>query len=81
MKGIKTGGREKGTVNLMTSELRATLKQIVSNELESISATLETLEPDKRCEMILKLLPYVLPKVESVKMEDGEPWKSDWGIQ
>lgn len=81
MKGIKTGGREKGTANLMTSELRATLKQIISKELEAIPATLESMEPSKRLEVALRLLPYVLPKVESVKMETGEPWPTGWGIQ
>lgn len=81
MKGFKTGGREKGTTNLMTSELRATLKHIISKELEAIPGTLESMEPSKRLEIALRLLPYVLPKVESVKMETGEPWTSDWGVQ
>ena len=32
-KGIKTGGREIGTPNKTTSELRKTLKHIVDDEL------------------------------------------------
>ncbi len=70
----KTGGREKGTPNLLTKEMRAILKDIISKELNSISENLEKLESDKRLDVILKLLPYVLPKVESVPMEKGEPF-------
>ena len=65
----KTGGREKGTPNLLTKEMRAILKDIISKELNSISENLKKLESDKRLDVILKLLPYVLPKVESVPME------------
>lgn len=79
-KGIKTGGRELGTPNVLTKEMRAILKNIISKELETIPETLEKMEPDKRLEIVLKLLPYVLPKVEAVIMEKGEPLiTNDWG--
>ena len=76
-KGIKTGGRDQGTPNRLTREMRAILKRIVSRELELIPASLEKLEPEKRTEIVIKLLPYVLPKVEPVPMDRGEPWGSD----
>ncbi|HOY32614.1 MAG TPA: hypothetical protein PKW80_12120 [Bacteroidales bacterium] len=72
-KGKKTGGREQGTPNLLTKELRSILKSIISKELELLPETLEKLEPEKRTEIVLKLLPFVLPKVEPVIMEKGEP--------
>ena len=79
-KGIKTGGRVQGTANLLTSELRDVLKGIIRKELELIPATLEKMEPEKRAEVVLKLLPYILSKVESVTMANGEPWtESGWG--
>jgi hypothetical protein len=77
-KGIKTGGREPGTPNVLTKELRLILKKIVSKELETLPETIEKMEPDKRTEIILKLLPYVLPKIESVQMDKGEPIGFDW---
>ena len=77
-KKIKTGGREQGTPNKLTKEMRAVLKGIVQKELENLSETIKSLEPDKRTEVILKLLPYVLPKVESVPMDKGEPVSYDW---
>jgi len=77
-KGVKTGGREAGTPNKLTSDMRAILKGIVSSELERIPETLAKLEPEKRADLVLKLLPYVLPKVEAVSMDEGEPWNNDW---
>jgi len=35
---------------------------------------LKDMDPDKRLEVIIKLLPYVLPKVEPVPMEKNEPY-------
>jgi len=77
-KGKKFGGREQGTPNVLTREMRAILKSIVSKELATIPETLEKMEPVKRLDVILKLLPYVLPKIEPVPMHAGEPLLSDW---
>ena len=63
----------------MTAELRTILKGIIENELEGLADRIEALEPDKRLELIIKLLPYVLPKVEPVHPADGEPLGSSWG--
>jgi len=76
-KGIKTGGRAEGTPNTLTKEMRTILKGIISKELESIPETLQKIEPEKRLEIVLKLLPFVLPKVENVPMTINEPWGSD----
>ena len=78
MKGTKTGGREQGTPNRLTKEMRTILKEIVSKELNLISENIDKLEPEKRTEILLKLLPYVLPKVEAVNMEKGEPMTFDF---
>ncbi|AXE17215.1 hypothetical protein DR864_05440 [Runella rosea] len=76
--GIKTGGRTKGTPNRMTKEIRAVLKDVIGEQLESIPDVLETLEPKDKLEFIIKLMPYVLPKVEAVKMNNGEGMSFDW---
>jgi hypothetical protein len=76
-KGKKTGGREQGTPNLLTKEMRAILKSIIAKELELLPETLEKLEPEKRAEIVLKLLPYVLPKIEPIEMQKGEPLDFD----
>ena len=78
MKGKKTGGREQGTCNTLTKELRSILKGIIAKELEAIPETLQNIEPEKRLEIVLKLLPFVLPKVENVPMGINEPLEIDW---
>ncbi|MDD4553062.1 MAG: hypothetical protein PHP04_02605 [Bacteroidales bacterium] len=64
MKGQKTGGREEGTPNRLTKELRAALKEIIYKEFQGIEARLEKLEPKDRLELLTKLLPYIIPKVK-----------------
>ena len=75
----KPTGRPSGTPNNLTAEMRAVLKGIIEKELEGLADRLQALEPDKRLELLIKLLPYVLPKVESVHPADGEPLGSSWG--
>ena len=71
--GYKTGGRIKGVPNKLTKELRTVLKNVLAKEIEKISDTLEQLEPKDRLEMVIKLLPYALPKVVSIDMAEDEP--------
>ena len=75
--GNKYGGRQKGTPNRITKELRTLLKDILYQELEQIQKRLELLEPKERIELLIKLIPYALPKVTSVSHTTNEPL--DWG--
>ena len=75
--GNKYGGRQKGTPNRMTKELRSVLKDILYQELEQIQEHLETLNSKERVELLIKLMPYALPKVTSVSHTTNEPL--DWG--
>ena len=50
----------------MTKELRAVLKDVLFEELGEIKEKLDMLEPKERLELVIKLIPYVLPKVNSV---------------
>ena len=77
-KGFKTGGRELGTPNKTTSELRRVLKHMVDNELQNLQDNINGLEPKERIELLIKLLPYVMPKVQTVSARDGEPIGLDW---
>ena len=55
--GNKYGGRQKGTPNRITKELRTLLKDILYQELEQEQETLELLEPKERIELLIKLMP------------------------
>lgn len=59
-------------------DLHAKLKRIVADELERLPETLEKLEPAARVKFLLKLLPYVAPKIDTVGDDYGE--KQDWGV-
>jgi len=71
--GIKHGGRQKGTPNKLTKEIRTVLKDLIYKELDEIKEHLDSLEPKQRIELVIKLTPYVLPKVESISHNTNVP--------
>jgi hypothetical protein len=75
--GIKTGGRTAGTENKTTKEIRSVLKEVINNELLNIETLLNELPPKERLEVVIKLIPYVLPKVNNVQYSLGEPLNWD----
>jgi hypothetical protein len=76
--GEKYGGRQKGTPNKLTKEIRTILKDLIYKELDEIQEHLDALESKQRLELIIKLVPYVLPKIESISHSANEPL--DWGF-
>lgn len=72
-RGIKTGGREAGTPNVVTSQLRSVLKELLFEELKHLPGYLAELPTKDRVDVITKLMAYALPKVDSVKVHEGEP--------
>ena len=76
--GKKYGGRQKGTPNKLTKEIRIVLKDLIYKELDEIKERLDSIEPKQRIEIVIKLIPYVLPKVESISHSTNEPL--DWGV-
>ena len=71
--GKKYGGRQKGTPNKLTKEIRTVLKDLIYKELDEIQEHLDSLEPKQRIELVIKLIPYVLPKVDSISHSANEP--------
>jgi len=57
----------------LVGNIRDTLKGLIQKELEQLSETLKDLEPVQRLNILCKLIPYILPKVEAVHSEKGEP--------
>ena len=75
--GNKYGGRQKGTPNRITKELRSLLKDVMYDEIGALQERLDTLNPRERVELLIKIMPYALPKVTSVSHTTNEPL--DWG--
>jgi hypothetical protein len=57
----------------LVGSIRDTLKELMQKELEQLPETLKDLEPVQRLNVLCKLMPYVMPKTESVKHNLGEP--------
>ena len=60
-------GRPKGTPNKSTAELKEALQSVLDSELGKIQKHLNQLEPKERLEIIIKLLPYILPKTSQIE--------------
>ena len=75
--GRKHGGRKKGSPNRITKELRSLLKDVMYDEIGALQERLDALNPKERVELLIKLMPYALPKVTSISHTTNEPL--DWG--
>lgn len=71
--GKKFGGRKPGTSNKLTLELRTLLKNVVHKELELLSDHFSKLDVAQRLDLLIKLLPFTVPKVEQVNYQEDEP--------
>ena len=71
--GKKFGGRQKGTPNKLTKELRSVLKDVLYEEIDRLPERLEELDTKDRLELLVKLMPFVFPKVQSVSQSLDEP--------
>lgn len=71
--GQKFGGRKKGALNKTTKETKDLLKNIIDKELDKFEIMFKKLDPKERMEVVIKILPYVLPKQSEVSLTDNEP--------
>jgi len=56
-------GRPKGSPNRITKEVREMLKEVVQRELEVLHKRMTGMTDAERTEVLLKLLPYVTPRL------------------
>jgi len=75
MAKIKTGGRQKGTPNKVTTDLRSVLQTIVTDELEHLQTHIHQMPDEQRTQVLLKLLPYVAPKTQAITYTEDRPIK------
>lgn len=57
----------------MVSDMRRCLKELMNREIVNLSNTIEQLPPEQRINILLKLMPFVLPKVDRISADSGEP--------
>lgn len=68
----KTGGRKKGSENIVTRDCRAMVHEMIEKLHKRLSEDMETLSPKERVELYAKLLPYVCPKAVDRTAEGAE---------
>jgi hypothetical protein len=71
-KGIKYGGRQKGSANKISAELKEVLNDYCLNEFQYLNANIERLTLHERIILFTKVLPFVLPKNEVPEANTGE---------
>ena len=71
MKGKKTGGRQKGTPNKITAEIREFLASLVFDNMDLIRQDVRNMTPEQRASFLPKILPYIVPKLKP-KTEKNE---------
>ena len=63
----------------LSGNIRESLKRIVLLEIERLPESLDSLEPQQRLNVLCKLIPFILPRVQQVHLDYGEPSNFDFG--
>ncbi len=66
---IKTGGREPGTPNKISGDLRLKIQSILNENIDKVQDDLNSLPAKDRLQVIEKLLSYVLPKLQAQSID------------
>lgn len=68
----------KTTEQILTNDLRNNLKSIMLKEIAELPKQLKKLEPKERLDILIKIMPFVFPKINNVNTTKGEPFKIDF---
>jgi hypothetical protein len=68
-KSNNPSGRPAGSPNRTTREIRELLQKVIDSELDVVQDNLNKLTPDKRIDVLLKILPYCLLQINPVDPE------------
>ena len=60
---VKTGGRVKGTSNVLTAELRQNIATLLNNNFDKMQQDLNSLQPSNRLHCLIELYKLCLPKL------------------
>ena len=65
----KTGGRQKGTQNRVSVQVKEWLTSLIYRNRKTLEQDLATLEPKDRLMMLEKLMAYCVPKLQAQTIE------------
>lgn len=75
--GIKLGGRKKGTPNKTTAETRQLIQEAVNMQFDEFKKRMNTLPDKEFCQVYIQMCKFVIPSLQSVKIEDGSAVKME----
>jgi hypothetical protein len=70
--------KKETSTQVLTMDLREALKTIMQKEIQKLPEYIESLNNAEKLNFICKMMPFILPKTESVKHNAGEPSESIW---
>lgn len=79
--GLKFGGRQKGSLNKTTVEIKDALQSFISNNIDKIQSDFDSLEPKERLIFFEKILPYLITKQTTMIVDaniNNSPLIIDW---
>ena len=75
------GGRPKGSQNKLKRELKEAITNFIAGKFAGIEALWAKLEPDKKADLLVKLIPYSIPKLNAEVDSKGKDKKPDAQVQ
>ena len=70
----KTDKQAEATVD----DMRQCLKEMMNREIANLPELIEHLPPEQRINVVFKLMPFELPKVDKLGAHSGEPTDLSW---
>ena len=69
----KLGGRKQGIPNKSTTQIRELLNSVLQEEIERFPEHFNAItDPKQRLDVLAKLLPFIVPKMQSIKGDKQE---------
>jgi hypothetical protein len=72
---IKSGGRQLGTPNKTTAELRQALANFLGNNLERMQEDLNKVSPNSRLRILIDMYRLILPQIKAVEESTNDNFK------
>jgi len=66
----RLGGRQKGTPNRTTSDLKRWLSGLLDDNRKQFEDDIKALRPDERIRLLSGLMAYIIPKQQSLSVEE-----------
>lgn len=70
--------KKKKDTEVKVDDMRQNLKELMNREIANLPKLIEQLPPEQRINVVFKLMPFVLPKVDKVGAHSGEPTDLSW---